>query len=213
MQLSEKQQLKRARTWRLRDRLLEWSPEILQVEGEGPRVGMQKPLLLELQEQIKPSGEVGAGGGGGVEPGLPVSADALSLMQDIEQEMNERIWLLPNAEARPEKLAPRIRFWVEALNDAPDLIDECHRVLGSWVRMIDELFNPPTVVQMRRVCPACHSSHVVEEVDGEKVQNRAVIAVIRPKSDPAVVIECKACGARWQGSSIHDLEQDTREQD
>ncbi|MFJ2618179.1 hypothetical protein [Glutamicibacter sp. NPDC087344] len=213
LQLSVDQQLKRARTWRLRDRLLEWSPEMLQVEDEGLRVGMQKPLLLELQEQIKPSGEVGSGGGGGVEPGLPVSADALSLMQDIEREMNERVWLLPNPEARPDKLAPRIRFWVDALNDHPELIDECHKVLGSWVRSIDELFDPPTVVQMRRVCPACHSSHVIEDVAGEPVRNRAVVAVIRPKSDPAVVIECKVCGARWQGSSIHELEQDTREQD
>ena len=215
--VSPGQQLKRARAWRLRDRLLSWSPEILQVEGHGPRVGMQKPLLLELQEQIRPSGEVGAGGGGGVEPGLPVAADALSLMQDIEREMNERIWLLPNTEERPEKLGERIGWWVDALTDHPDLIDECYKVLGSWVRSIEELFDPPTVVRLRRVCPACHSSHVVEEANGEKVQNRALVATIRRKTAsekstvPAVVIDCKVCGATWSGGSIHELEQDTRE--
>lgn len=208
--VSPSQQLKRARTWRLRDRLLLWSPETLWVEGQGPRIGMQKPLLLELQEQIRPSGEVGAGGGGSVEPGLPVAADALSLMQDIEREMNERIWLLPDAQERPEKLGERIGFWVDALTKHPHLIDECHKILGSWVRSIEELFDPPTVVQLRRVCPACHSSHVVEEVNGEQVQNRALVATIRREATPSVVIQCKVCGARWSGESIHALEEATR---
>lgn len=105
--LSEKQQLKRGRTWRFRDQLLDWSPEIIEVEGEGPRVGMQKPLLLELQEQVRPSGEGGAGGAG-FGPGMPVAAAALALMQDIEREVADRLWSLPRPAQVPEKLAQRI---------------------------------------------------------------------------------------------------------
>lgn len=210
--LSEKQQLKRGRTWRFRDQLLDWSPEIIEVEGEGPRVGMQKPLLLELQEQVRPSGEGGAGGAG-FGPGMPVAAAALALMQDIEREVADRLWSLPRPAQAPEKLAQRIQYWVTCLNDRPDLIDECYTVLGGWVQRINDLFNPPTVVRLRRKCPACNLSHVWETLDGERVQNRALVAVIRPASDTPVLVECRACGAGWCGPSIHELEELTRPQE
>lgn len=212
VQLSEKQQLKRGRTWRFRDQLLDWSPEIIEVEGEGPRVGMQKPLLLELQEQVRPSGEGGAGGAG-FGPGMPVAAAALALMQDIEREVADRLWSLPRPAQVPEKLAQRIQYWVACLNDRPDLIDECYAVLGGWVQRINDLFNPPTVVRLRRKCPACNLSHVWETLDGERVQNRALVAVIRPASDTPVLVECRGCGAGWCGPSIHELEELTRPQE
>ncbi|MGP5381623.1 hypothetical protein ACTXL8_05485 [Glutamicibacter arilaitensis] len=210
--VSPSQQLKRARTWRLRDRLLLWSPETLWVEGQGPRIGMQKPLLLELQEQVRPSGEGGAGGAG-FGPGMPVAAAALALMQDIEREVSDRLWSLPRPAEVPEKLAHRIQYWVACLNDRPDLIDECYAVLGGWVQRINDLFNPPTVVRLRRKCPTCNLSHVWETLDGERVQNRALVAVIRPASDTPVLVECRGCGAGWCGPSIHELEELTRPQE
>ena len=216
VEVSERLQVMRGRTWRLRDRLLSWSPEVLHLEGEGPRVGMLKPLLVELQERVRPSGEPSSGGGGSSEPGLPVAANALSLMQDIENEMNQRIWELPSSDAgRPEKLGPRIAYWVSLLEDHPDLIQECHQVLAGWVDRIEVLFDPPVTVELRRSCPACHASYVVSQmVDdplGESVRNRALVATIKQGNDESCVISCRSCDARWSGRDINQLEMDTRE--
>ena len=201
---------KRAMVWRYRDQLVSQTPHIAKLPT-GPRVVMVPPLLLELKQEIKPSGEVSAGGSGSG-PGVPIAAAALDLWQEISQGITDRFWVAfeKSQKDMPEDLVGRLNYWIDELGDDESAITEAHKTLGYWVAEIERLFDPPVVVALRRPCPACHANEVREQVDGETVVNRAVVATIRTESSPSVVVVCKECGAQWQGESIHLLEELTR---
>ncbi|MGV2950873.1 hypothetical protein ACNPM8_01655 [Glutamicibacter sp. AGC46] len=203
--------------WRLRDQLLESTHEIERLP-EGPRVVKTEALLLLLARALKPSGEAGSGGSSSG-PGLPLDAAALDLQMKIEQEANDQYWIRYPGKPAPG-LHDKVIQWVESLSIQhesgsvsvdEEALNECHRVLASWVQEIESLLNPPIIVALRRPCPACHSNEVHEELNGERVVNRAVVAQIRRgKKDTSVLVLCRVCGAEWQGSDIHILEQLTR---
>ena len=203
--------------WRLRDQLLESTHEIERLP-EGPRVVKTEALLLLLDRALKPSGEPGSGGTSSG-PGLPLDAAALDLQMKIEQEANDQYWLRYPGKAAPG-LHDKVIQWVDGLSIHhengsvtvdDDALNECHRVLASWVQEIESLLNPPIIVALRRPCPSCNSNEIREELNGERVVNRAVVAQIRRgNKETSVLVLCRVCGAEWKGSDIHILEQLTR---
>jgi len=197
--------------WRLRDQLLEGAHDIERLPGEGPRVVKTEALLVLLEQAIRPSGESGSGGASSG-PGLPLDAAALDLQMKINQEANDQYWLQYPGMAAPG-LEDKINLWVGGLSEKPECeeaVTECHRVLSSWVQEIEGLLNPPIIVALRRPCPACHANEIHEELNGEKVVNRAVVARIDRGEKAAVMVTCRGCGAQWKGQDIHLLEQLTR---
>lgn len=210
--VQERAVYRRLQVWRLRDQLLEATHDIAHLP-EGPRVVKTEALLDLLEQAVKPSGEIGSGGGGGASgPGLPLDAAALDLMVKIQQESNDQYWLRYPGKSAPS-LEDKIRGWVDGLSDKAEdqeAVADCHRVLASWVNEIESLLNPPIIVALRRPCPACHSDEVREELNGEKVVNRAVVATISRDQSSAVVVRCRVCKAEWAGRDIHTLEELTR---
>jgi hypothetical protein len=170
------------------------------------------PLLRQLQEAVRPSGEAGGSGSGGG-PGAPLDLAALDLLVSIESEVNHRYWLVCKATRRRWgwTLPQRIEYWVgQILDEHPDQTEETATLLGRWVQQIEDLFDPPRRVDIPRACPECRHLHVLQLVDGETVRNTALVAVIREASEPRCVVTCRVCGAGWQDHEWEGLEQTSR---
>lgn len=174
----------------------------------GPVIAVVPPLLVELQEEISPSGEGGGGSGGSVGAGAPVALDLVVLLARIEKDVTHLVWLARSLR-RGESLRPgrglceRVRWAASVLDGSGDEA-EMVKLARSWARQIEAVFDPPKVVPLwDKTCPVCEHARTPRWDEGqEDWVNVAALSVTMGRSTAA---RCGECGTEWRGEEIMGL--------
>ncbi|MEZ2373109.1 hypothetical protein [Arthrobacter sp. RCC_34] len=155
-----------------------------------------EPLLVQLQDALKPNNGGGATSAGGAK--LPVNATALALQQDIAREATQANvtmtgYLINNTDQI-------LHAW-----DTADLTLEWSTYLATltttWVNKIQKLISPAKPYHPSRPCPACGQRFYGEE-------RNPCLSVHWIGTDGQVThpedwtMECESCGAEWTGDSL-----------
>lgn len=167
----------------------------IMVEGEPKH---RDPLIGLLREAATSSTGGGGSSGNGGERSV-INLAAFDLYETIDGVVRAHLnaWHLPHKGALEaamqrmyDAIPAEIAVWM-----TPEQADDVYARFGQWVRKIEDLFDPPHVKEFAGACPneECGETH---HEDGD-VKNLALAAVIR--EGWAVVVECRACGAVWQG--------------
>jgi hypothetical protein len=131
---------------------------------------------------------------------IVISVQAFDLMTGIER--ITRLW------NRDQDIAVRISRTVAALcTRSTDAIPDAHSIarhLATWVRLINELFEPPRRLHLAAACPECGKATVTRMDGGERVIGPA-LQISRVANGHQC--ECMACGARWPDSHFLLLSQ------
>ncbi|MEW1964650.1 hypothetical protein AB0302_04540 [Micrococcus sp. NPDC078436] len=213
------------------DRLTVETPQVV-ATASGPVVIRARPLLVELQDALHPSGEAKGGAGGSASgSGAPLDMTALRLMCQVQDEATHLQWLMrsagpvnplaltlaaqefrvaPAAVAGPPRpgfggltLLERIR-WVAVRATALGREAEVLAVVRPWVLSVERLLDPPKVVALRGVeCPACGVAKTpVWDADHEELVDTPALVVTMGTTPRA---RCGECGAEWVGPEVVDL--------
>jgi hypothetical protein len=68
-------------------------------------------------------------------------------------------------------------------------------ILGGWVRRIEDLLDPPIVLELLAACPNCGARHIITA----DLQMSALFAGYRRGAD--IMARCRVCGMSWLGES------------
>jgi hypothetical protein len=143
-----------------------------------------------------------SGGAPGRSAPIPISADALDLLETITVGARKLVEL---AGATPDgaSIEQRLRAAVAAAGQSTDLqvVQGVRFALAGWVRAIHNLLDPPKRIYLAAPCPACGSSMVWrrDESIGEDVQQPAL------QVDGKSGCDCLACGEHWPPSLFEHL--------
>lgn len=207
------------------DQVLAIVDELANVSTPNPASGIVRVgLVTELRQELRPSlGSTGAGRGGVTR--IPIDATALALWEDVTARVQALPIDLGDGAATKGSLEQILNTWARGLTAAdaesrgfqrhygyavtglsPEALRTMHRRLDRIRNIIDDHFNPPRRVEYP-YCPECRNMHVLVEVDGEDVQQRALVASFWPTNpDRPAVATCAVCGATWTGiDSISNL--------
>ncbi|MCA0217939.1 MAG: zinc-ribbon domain-containing protein [Actinobacteria bacterium] len=178
-----------------------------------------EPLLVTLRDAVV--GGIGshAGSSSSARERIPFDAGAMELFDDISRQVNE--WYLSLEEQKEHlHLHTRLGRWYldyenrrragKVTDDADALVT---RVVEGWVRRIEGMFDPPSVIELTEEhwVPVMVPKTRVRVIDGERVKETVLDAegkaVMKPKlnalkepvlrlvdTDPAV---CPSCGATY----------------
>lgn len=207
------------------DQVLAIVDELANVSTPNPASGIVRfGLVTELRQELRPSlGRTSAGRGGVAR--IPIDATALALWEDVTARVQALPIDLGEGAATKGSLEQILNTWARGLAAADaesrgiqrhhhmaetglstDALRTMHRRLDRIRTIIDDHFNPPRRVEYP-YCPECRNTHVLQEVDGEDVQQRALTASFWPTSpDRPAIATCAVCGASWTGTdSISNL--------
>lgn len=165
------------------------------IEGEPKH---REPLIVMLREAATSStGGSGSGGSGGDRSLINLPAFDLYDHIDGYARACLREWHRPHQGDLDAVLRQMFDAIQTGLADwmTPEEGDRMYARFGGWVRSIEDLFDPPHTKEFHGACPNEECGETHHEKDG--VSNLALAAVIRPGW--AVIVECRACGAIWQG--------------
>lgn len=158
-----------------------------------------RPALLTQLEDAATEKRAGATGGGGT--ALPISTDAIALMQDIDWDArNEQYQRLATDKGT---LTDIIQSW--ATEEAPDMVAYLEHVTLDWIDKINALISPVKPPWRPAVpCPACG---IIYDKQGSGPGMRvhcwdANEAIMAPGDWSA---DCIHCGAKWAPSEMNWL--------
>lgn len=174
------------------DRLTVPCPEV-----SGGTVMVHDPLLSRLRESISSSL-------GGTRNGVRAASErsllnvaAFTLYEDLDGRISV---LTGDAAGHPED---RLRSWRNryAASRTRGEVDEptwllTVSILGGWVLRIEDLLDPPVVMELLAPCPSCGARHIITNQD---TQMSALYAGYRRGSD--IMARCRVCSMRWTGES------------
>ncbi|WP_372699405.1 hypothetical protein [Arthrobacter sp. JSM 101049] len=197
---------------RLADRLLRTTTETaIYRDNEGTEARhfwQEPPLFVLLRNAARPDmgnrPESGGGGGAGGSAAA-ISVEAVDLFVAIDRESAELMWLeRERLRVRPmATMEQRVLAWVEFMRTKPTGRLEVRKVLAKWVTQIEGLLDPAKVLQLRGACcPECRNTWAMVHEFGETIRKPALAAAVGSEQ---VLASCRACGAEWPASSIHDL--------
>ena len=170
-------------------------PHTIQVEGHTTE---WVPLLCWLETRVTEL--VGRKGGAGASAGLPLNADAMILLDYVD----ERLKLMRETHNLPSSGDRRkdvVSVWDHAKTERAGgrLDDEAwDAVCGEfqeWVARIEAEDNRPRKKELTVPCPRCEKRWVVN--DGERVS--AVVIVYWHGSAPIAKCQNEECSAIWVG--------------
>lgn len=158
-------------------------------------VGVEQPLILQLEEAVAgSSSRSNPGAGGDPATRAPIDPAALDLYEQI------RAWVPVSPVARGGdlgELAPQAGSWLDAMTD-----EEYAKVepeLVQWVAAIRSHLDPAKEIPLRSVaCRVCGHTHV----DLPSGLNAAVVAVPEQGQPYAY---CRVCETRYDGSALKTL--------
>ncbi|WIK82148.1 DUF7340 domain-containing protein [Micrococcus lylae] len=194
---------------RLADRLTVVTPVMVKTSA-GPVLVQARPLLEELQEEVRPSGERSAGSSRSVGSGAPVALAVLDMLCRIEEDTARLYWLARSYRGAPPRrpgiggytLIERVRFVADHA-EAAGIEDEATRAYSEWVAGIERLFDPPKVVPLRGIaCPACGEATTPTFDDAGELVDVPALSVTLAETPRG---RCGECGAVWSGPEVADL--------
>lgn len=161
---------------------------------------VQVPLLTQL-ENAKYS-NTNHGGGGGSKSGRSVlNSDVMELAAHLHTEAHSwaRIAGLP---AQRASTIDTLRRWVAA---APDAGEFFITQLNKRRKQIINLLNPVGKFEYATACPItdCQAATWFDLEGTERP--RPLIATYAKDNIESVRVECRACGAEWEGAGVGEL--------
>jgi len=163
----------------------------------------QRPLLVRLRANIRPSlGKTHSGHSGAGERNV-INLAAFELYEDLDGRIASLYVMatdLPSL-GRPEAnligwhRAFRGAWLRREITEAQELLALTR--LGSWVRRIEDLFEPPVVKELLAPCPVCGMRW---KLDRDGTRHSTLYAQYRPGS--VVEAGCRACNTRWLGDAM-----------
>lgn len=209
------------KTWTdVRDSVLRLTETTKRFHRNGDQSGIYDapPLIEELRRALMPSGEK-SGGSVSVASGAPASLDALDLMVEIEQWIEDSYWEVRQIEQRPGfrglTSTERLQYVAARVTEStlagdlhgPGLIDVPRQDIledaPKWVDRIERLFDPPKVVPIPDyACPICrHTRTSVQVEPGEFMETAALTVTL----GHLVHARCGECGASWPPAEMVDF--------
>lgn len=127
----------------------------------------------------------------------PCSTTALELLHQIDNTLTRMHpppnkwpgWTLMRLHALPEQK------W------RPQDTNHLNRIttqLQSFTQRIDQLFDPPAVIQLKKPCPTCNNTNIWKIVDGEKTRQTALLLT-------QTECRCQVCGTTWTNDQYEFL--------
>lgn len=173
-------------------------PEMVDTGDGQSRIVMVPPLLAQLHAAVTSSTARGVQGSTGTP--LPLSADALDLMQTINTTATEHWWLTHNrhyGQGR-ETTVGRLRNWAAAAHANPDDLRQATRITNGWINQIRALFNPRRTWEVKGACPSCGVARVLDETSEEgSTINKHALSIVYDGQGKLEGAECAACGETW----------------
>jgi hypothetical protein len=156
-------------------------------------------LLDDLRNAVTPGNSMSGGGASG--PPIPINAEALDLLHEIETaakadyyEMTGVQWIKSVSELLP---------WVASLDLTPEWRAYLEHVTSDWIDRINTMLWPvkPRRKLTGKVCPSCGQSTY-----GEERKVCLSLGCWDPDGQMAKIgdwdIECAACNAAWAGDQV-----------
>jgi hypothetical protein len=162
----------------------------------GGTVVVHEPLLPRLREAVASSlGGTRSGVRAAHERSL-LNVAAFTLYEDLDGRISV---LTGDTAGWPED---RLRSWKDRylaarsrgeVQEAAWLLTLS--ILGGWVRRIEDLMDPPIMLELLAACPNCGARHIITSDS----QMSALYAGYRRGSD--IMARCRVCGMHWTGES------------
>lgn len=119
----------------------------------------------------------------------PCSSTALDLLHEIDQTITRMHpaprgwhgWTLMRLHALPQQ------HW------RPQDTKQVHHYaarLENFTQRIDQLFDPPAVIQLNKACPICDNTTIRKNINGEQGRQTALLLTTNE-------CRCQACGTTW----------------
>lgn len=212
------------------------------VMWEDPETGAmetreEQGLITQLHDAVF-GGMESTGGMSGFKAKLPISAGALDLYEQIDQEIAETWgWLFPDQIPGVVKLE-RLLSQVAAvatpddqvtITEATQRIDHpgtryehwwvertpktftVAKLFQRWVQQIRDFFDPPRTAEIQAPCLQCDEEWAWKNVSGENVKYR-VLVFIRNENGDSIEARCLSCGASWRRDQFQFLLEALQEQ-
>ena len=165
-------------------------------DSTGGTVVIYDPLLPRLREAISSSLGGTRGGVRAAHERSLLNVAAFTLYEDLDG----RISVLTGEVGRmPED---RLRSWRERYAAARirGEVEEATwlltlSILGGWIRRIEDLLDPPVILELLAACPSCGARHIITQ----DTQMSAMYAGYRRGSD--IMARCRVCSMSWTGES------------
>lgn len=189
------------------------------VTHRGPdgrvRLARRRPLLADLRAAVTPSGQTRRGRlTRGAGSGVPLSLDALDVLEHIRTELDAIVWAVRSASPDLDRtplaahgLAPRLRWAVAGALalDRPDLVESVARWPGQILAALEPVREVPLVGHS---CPVCRTERADLQLPTEDPSAPAQFATVPALSvrlTTRPLATCRQCGATWSGDEIADL--------
>lgn len=180
----------------LRDNIHQLTSEHLTLADRKP---VKVPALLDQLEGAVTEKRAGAAGGNGTP--IPVSADALALLQDIDREARDHQYEMVAHESRCS-LRTLLGMWANGAVTTPEWEAFLEHVTLDWCDRISAMLStakPPR--KIHRPCPACGVLYGGEErKPGLHLHCWDEDGGLAKPGDWRC--ECVHCGAAWDGDEL-----------
>jgi len=182
----------------LRDSVFQLTSEHLKTGPDG-KAHKVPALLDELRAAVTPGNSMSGGGASG--PPIPINADALDLLREIEQTAKSDYYEM--AGVQWTKDLARLLPWIVSLDLTPEWSAYLERVSLEWIDAITTLIWPvkPRRKLTGKTCPSCGLS-----MHGDERKVTLSLGCWDSEGNLAKIgdwdIECAGCGAGWSGDQV-----------
>jgi len=163
------------------------------------------PLLIQLRAAV--AGGIGShAGSSSARERIPFDANALRLFDEIADQVN--LWYRALAGHVEERtLQDRMRDWYidfenrRRAGKVSDVVEhDTLKLVEGWARQIEEMFDPPTKIELVGSCPMCGERYAHDPKSGDRIT--AIVIEYRNLGvetlDKATGL-CRFCLAVWRG--------------
>ena len=182
----------------LRDSVHQLTSEHLRTAPDG-KAHKVPALLDELRAAVTPGNSMSGGGASG--PPIPINADALDLLHEIETAAKGDYYEMTGVQWTKD--LDRLLPWIVSLDLTPEWHAYLERVSLEWIDAITTLIWPvkPRRKLTGKTCPSCGQS-----LYGEERKVALSLGCWDEDGNLAKIgdwdIECAGCEAQWAGDQV-----------
>lgn len=182
----------------LQDQIHQLAREHLRTGPDG-KAHKVPALLAELRNAVTPGNSMSGGGASG--PPIPINAEALDLLREIETAAKSDYYEMTGVQWT--KTVDALLPWVAGLDLTPEWHTYLEQVTIGWIDQINEMLWPvkPRRKLTGKTCPACGQSF-----HGEERKVALSLGCWDTDGNLAKIgdwdIACAGCGAEWSGDQV-----------